>query len=68
MITYCENAVKLIRLVDPERVQFCILHTGQTLIDKAAMLDADTPEELGEALEALAIERAAFLEWYRLNQ
>ena len=67
MITYCENAVKLVS-INGNQVRIVIRHTGQPLSVKVEQLDEEAPGELDKALNELREEQEAFKRWYKANQ
>lgn len=67
MITYSENAVKLIKLQPEEKVMIMIYHTGQVLIVPISLLEHTRKMELVSALFQLRQEAQEYQSWQKLN-
>lgn len=68
MITYSQNAVKLIATRDKEHVRLMILQTGQVLTVPIEQLEADNPVEITNSLAQLTIEKLQLERWREANQ
>jgi hypothetical protein len=61
--TYCANAIKAIRLVGSDRLQFLVWHTGQVLTKPLSEIDGLD----FEAIRKLRKEGKEFRSWYQQN-
>jgi hypothetical protein len=63
MTAYCENAIKPIRLVGQDKIQFQVWHTGQVLVKPIVEIDGLD----FETIRKLKTESKRFNQWHQRN-